>query len=109
MDGSGSLEPSTTKRKLLSFNCRHSQVSQGPAAFSEGGGTHHLNDIPPRITGPARTVVDCFKYRSRVGLDVCLEALKNILGDGVKPAEIMDYAKAQRVTSVIRPYLDALV
>ena len=79
------------------------------SSFSKGVVTHQLNDIPTRITNPARSVVDCFKYRSRVGLDACLEALKDILSKGVKPMEIMDYAKAQRVTSVIRPYLDALV
>lgn len=83
--------------------------SKVAGAFSKGVVTHPLNDIPTRITNPARTVVDCFKYRSRVGLDVCLEALKDILRRGVKPTEIMDYANAQRVTSVIRPYLDALV
>lgn len=79
------------------------------SSFSKGVATHSLNDIPTHITNPARTVVDCFKYRSRVGLDVCLEALKDVLGKGIKPTEIMDYAKVQRVTSVIRPYLDALV
>ncbi|PCJ54817.1 MAG: transcriptional regulator [Planctomycetota bacterium] len=78
-------------------------------SFSEGVVTHTLNDIPTRITDPARTVVDCFKYRNRVGLDVGLEGLKEILNDGVKPAQIMEYAKKQRVASVIRPYLDALV
>lgn len=79
------------------------------AAFSEGVVTHSLNDIPTQITDPARTVVDCFKYRNRVGLDVGLEALKEILRKGVKPSQIMAYAKTQRVTSVMRPYLDALV
>jgi hypothetical protein len=44
-----------------------------------------------------------------VGLDVCLEALKSILKKGVKPTEIVEYAKLQRINSVIRPYLDALV
>ena len=80
-----------------------------PSAFSEGVSVQPLNDIPTRITDPARTVVDCFKYRNRIGLDVCLEALKDILDDGVKPTAVMDYAKALRVSSVIRPYLDALV
>ena len=78
-------------------------------AFMIGVETHLLNGIPTLITNPARTVVDCFKYRSRVGLEVCLEAMKDILKNGVKPTEIMEYAKVQRVTSVIRPYLDALV
>ncbi|MCF6314503.1 MAG: type IV toxin-antitoxin system AbiEi family antitoxin domain-containing protein [Verrucomicrobiales bacterium] len=83
--------------------------SKVASAFSKGVVTHSLNDIPTQITNPARTVADCFKYRSRVGLDVCLEALKDVLSQGVKSTEIMDYAKAQRVSSVIRPYLDALV
>lgn len=83
--------------------------SRVAASFSTGVDSHTLNDIPVRITDPARTVVDCFKYRNRVGLDVCLEALKDILQRGLKPVEVMDYAKTQRVTSVIRPYLDALV
>lgn len=83
--------------------------SKVASAFSKGVVTHSLNDIPTQITNPARTVADCFKYRSRVGLDVCLEALKDVLSKGVKPTEIMDHAKAQRVSSVIRPYLDALV
>ena len=78
-------------------------------SFSEGVATHSLNVVPTQITDPARTVVDCFKYRSRVGLDVCLEALKEILIKGAKPTQIMAYAKTQRVASVIRPYLDALV
>lgn len=79
------------------------------ASLSAGVDIHPLNDIPVRMTNPARTVVDCFKYRNRVGLDVCLEALKDVLQRGLKPVEVMDYAKIQRVTSVIRPYLDALV
>jgi len=83
--------------------------SKMASSFTKGVVTHLLNDIPTRITNPARTVVDCFKYRNRVGLDVCLEALKEILNNGVKPTEIMEYAKAQRVSSVIRPYLDAIV
>jgi hypothetical protein len=35
--------------------------------------------VPVRITGVARTVADCFKYRNKIGLDVALEALKDTL------------------------------
>jgi predicted transcriptional regulator of viral defense system len=82
------------------------------AAFSEGVETHRLNDIDVPITDPARTVVDCFKYRSRLGLDLCLEALKEVLRSrehNVKPAKLMEFAKLQRVTTVIRPYLESLI
>ncbi|MGJ8641523.1 MAG: type IV toxin-antitoxin system AbiEi family antitoxin domain-containing protein [Opitutaceae bacterium] len=81
-------------------------------AFSKGVQTHRLNDIDVQITKPARTVVDCFKYRRRVGLELCLEALKDLLTSKqhrASPADIMEFATLQRVSSVIRPYLEALV
>lgn len=81
-------------------------------AFSTGVQIHRLNDIDVPITTPARTVVDCFKYRRRVGLELCLEALKDLLVSKqhrASPADIMEFATLQRVSSVIRPYLEALV
>jgi len=82
------------------------------AAFTSGIQTHRLNDIDVQITTPARTVVDCFKYRRRVGLELCLEALKDLLTGKLHratAADIMEFARIQRVTSVIQPYLEALV
>ena len=35
--------------------------------------------VPARITSPARTVVDCFRFRRLVGMDVALEALRDAL------------------------------
>ena len=37
--------------------------------------------VPARITSPARTVVDCFRFRRLVGMDVALEALRDALRD----------------------------
>ncbi len=80
------------------------------AAFENGVESHQLNDITVHITSPARTVVDCFKYRNRVGLEVCIEALKDVLQQKkTTPAEIMELAKMQRVTKVIQPYLEAII
>lgn len=80
------------------------------AAFERGVETYKLNDINVRITTPARTIVDCFKYRNRVGLDVCLEALKAVIHEKkASPAEIMELAKMQRVSNIIQPYLETLI
>ena len=38
--------------------------------------------VPARITTPARTVVDCFRFRRKVGLEPALEALHEALDDG---------------------------
>ena len=35
--------------------------------------------MPARITNPARTVVDCFRFRRIVGMDVALEAIRDTL------------------------------
>jgi len=64
--------------------------------------------VPFLITSPARTVVDCFRYRKKFGLDVALEALKDVLQSGVATiGEIERAAEVCRIRTVIRPYLEA--
>jgi predicted transcriptional regulator of viral defense system len=83
--------------------------STNPQAFSEGVSVHVLNGISVKITTPARTVADCFKHRSKLGLELCLEALKETLRSGTQPAEIMNYARMNRVEKVMMPYLEAMI
>ena len=79
-------------------------------AFIEGVETHNVGGVPVRVYNPAKTVVDCFKFRNRVGTDVAIEALRETLRERrAKPTEIMHFAKICRVATVIRPYLEALV
>ena len=47
-----------------------------PKTFSEGLETHRVGGMPLKIYSAARTVVDCFKFRNKLGLDVALEALR---------------------------------
>lgn len=45
--------------------------------------------VPARITNTARTVVDCFRFRRVVGMDVALEAIRDVLDHRrVTPAQI---------------------
>lgn len=46
------------------------------AAFTEGIETVVLDGAPVRVYTLAKTITDCFKLRSKVGLDVALEALR---------------------------------
>jgi predicted transcriptional regulator of viral defense system len=72
--------------------------------------THDIEGVPVRIFNPAKTVADCFKHRSTVGLDVALEALRDALKRKKATAdEIERYARICRVSKVIRPYLEASV
>ena len=79
-------------------------------ALTEGVETHRIDGVPVRITNPARTVADCFKYRNKIGLDVAIEALRDSLRDRkAKVSDISEFAKFNRVWRIVRPYLEAIV
>jgi predicted transcriptional regulator of viral defense system len=79
-------------------------------ARTEGTHVHNIEGTPVFITTPAKTVADCFKYRSLVGLDVAIEALRDLIQqDSHAINEISRYAVVDRVSNVIRPYFEALV
>ena len=52
------------------------------AALTYGVEDTEFEGVPTRITTPARTVVDCFRFRSKIGLEPALEALHDALDDG---------------------------
>jgi len=62
-----------------------------------------------RVFGIAKTVADCFKFRNKIGDDVALEALREVVRSRkATPAEIMEFAQIDRVSKIVRPYLEAL-
>jgi predicted transcriptional regulator of viral defense system len=62
-----------------------------------------------RVTSVAKTVADCFKYRSKVGLDVALEALKEARHtQKASTQDLWTYAQINRVGDIMRPYLEAV-
>ena len=65
--------------------------------------------VPYRITSPARTVVDCFRYRNKFGLDIALEALEDVLRRRIATvSEVMRAAEVCRARTVLETYLEAL-
>ncbi len=79
-------------------------------ALSEGVDEHTIEGVPVRIYGPAKTVADCFKYRNKIGIDVALEALRDVLSSRIcSTDDLWKYAKVCRVTRTIRPYMEAIV
>jgi predicted transcriptional regulator of viral defense system len=80
------------------------------SAFTEGVEKHSIEGAEVTVYSPAKTVVDCFKYRNKIGLDVAIEALRDCLAQKkCSVDEIWKYAKVCRVANVIRPYLEASV
>ncbi len=78
----------------------------GPAFF-EGIEKRETDGVTIRVYSPAKTVVDCFKFRHRIGLDVAREALLDAI-DQKKATrdEIWRYAKQCRMARIMRPYLE---
>ena len=55
------------------------------------------------------TVVDCFRFRNKIGLDVAVGALNDaVKNKGVSSRDILRYARACRMQNVILPYLEAI-
>jgi len=79
-------------------------------ALTDGIEEHDVEGVRARITSPARTVVDCFKFRSKVGVDVAVEALRDYrrLRKG-SADELWRQAEHLRLAKVMRPYWDGLV
>ena len=79
------------------------------AALTSGIDEQNIENVAVRITNPARTVVDCFKFRNKIGIDVAIEALREYrrLRKGTVD-ELWRQADRLRMTRVMRPYWDAL-
>lgn len=78
--------------------------------FGTGIETRLVDGVPLRVYSLARTVADCFKFRSKVGLDVALEALRDALrSKRITMDELWGEARTCRVENVMRPYLESLV
>lgn len=79
------------------------------AMLTYGVVTQSMQGVKVRLTNPARTVVDCFRYRNKIGLDVAMEALRDaVRSRKALVGEIDRAAEVCRIRTVIGPYLEAL-
>ncbi len=80
------------------------------AAFEFGVETHSVDGGSLRVYSPAKTVADCFKFRSRIGMETAIEALRAAYKEKkFSMDELWRAAKVCRVVNVIRPYMESLV
>ena len=79
------------------------------ASLTDGIDEHQIDGVTVRVTNVAKTVIDCFKFRNKIGLDVAIEALKETLSARkTRVDELWHYAKLCRVANIIRPYIESL-
>lgn len=71
--------------------------------------THMIENVAVRMFTIPRTLVDCFRYRKSVGLNVAIEALRETLRQRkAMPAAIAECARERGAWSIMAPYLETL-
>ncbi len=76
----------------------------------DGVKRHRIEGVQVPVTTPARSVVDCFRYRNKIGLDVALESLREGLRRRrFKPDDLWRFAAKMRTWSVMQSYVEAMV
>lgn len=63
-----------------------------------------------RVYSAAKTIADCIKFRSKIGMDVIIDAIKRSFRDKkADPLEIYRFAELCRADKIARPILEALI
>lgn len=84
-------------------------VRMSEASLNAGVTMSNIDGVQVKVFDPSKTVADLFKYRSRVGLDVALEALKVYWHSEHRDLNALhQYARIDRVERVMRPHLETL-
>jgi predicted transcriptional regulator of viral defense system len=79
-------------------------------AMTEGVERHRIEGVDVAITEPARTIVDCFRYRAKVGIDVAMEGLREGLRQRKATSDqLWRYGTKARIWSTMKPYVEATV
>ena len=84
-------------------------VRMADVALAEGVERLHIDGVEVPVFNAARTVVDCFRFRNKIGLDVAIEALRD--GWSQRKFALDDlwrHATRGRVANVMRPYIEAI-
>jgi predicted transcriptional regulator of viral defense system len=85
-------------------------------AFSHGVEEIVIEGARMKITDPAKTVADCFRYRSHVGMEVAYTALRDFIrrvherrGGKYTLPRLVEAAKVDHVYRLMRPSIEVLV
>jgi predicted transcriptional regulator of viral defense system len=79
-------------------------------ALNQGIETHQIDGVAVHVYCPEKTLVDCFKFRNKLGMDIVLEGLKLYRSrKTVNVEQLMAYGRVCRVEKIMRPYLEAII
>ena len=102
----------------ISGKAREPKISYPPVRFawfsddamSIGVERHLIGGVKVPIFDPAKSVVDAFRYRNKIGRDVAIEALREAVRMRIaSPDKILGYAEKIGPLNVLRPHLDTVL
>ncbi len=96
----------------------HPQIKNTPVrlinytgeSYTSGVECINIDNEKVKIYNIPKTIADCFKFRNKIGIDVAIEALKDVLENKRTTVdEILFYSEICRVRKIITPYMESLV
>ncbi|MEQ1924199.1 MAG: type IV toxin-antitoxin system AbiEi family antitoxin domain-containing protein [Pyrinomonadaceae bacterium] len=90
----------TVRLRVFSFSTK---------VYDKGIETHIIDGVKVKVYSPAKTIADCFYYQRTVGLDVCIEALRDVWSTRkATMEELFHFANIRNVKGTMLPYLNTL-
>lgn len=84
-------------------------VRMSDTALASGVVHVAVDGVSVPVFDAARTVVDCFRFRNKIGIDVAIEALREGWAQRKFSMDaVWSHAQAGRVATVMRPYIEAI-
>lgn len=79
------------------------------ATFLEGIEEHKIEGEIVKVYSVEKTIADCFKFRSKIGMDVAIEALTDARKyKKINYDKLYHYAEQNRILHILRPYVEAI-
>lgn len=80
------------------------------APYEAGIEVHQIEGVGVKVYNLEKTIIDCFKFRNQIGMDVFLEAIKLYKSKAkFQPSRLAEYAKVCGVEKAVFPYLEAIL
>lgn len=77
--------------------------------LEHGTEVYMIDGLQVRVTSIEKAIADCFKFRSKVGLAVAIEALWEAhISKRLNQSELWKHAKIDRVANIMLPYMEAI-
>ncbi len=79
-------------------------------SFTQGIQQENIDGIKVNFYCPEKTIMDCFKFRNKIGMDIAIEALKFYKSrNKLDVDKLLKYARICRIENIVKPYLEAVI